>query len=337
MSTHAHSSRHTVGFIILVVLAALLLLLVMRFVTPLRDEKHPTFVPSLPTTSSTMPTLPDPNDGKPANPSVQPSEPSDLPVVTSPVRSRPAGMICDELNYICINSPKENALIGNPFTITGSVAASGKTIRWNVEDGKNNFVIPPSLKRVTTNEGANNTTDFSLTVPWVMNPASPAGWLNVYYEEDRANNEVYTHELTIPVRFGSVGKVERKLYMLPANAQGSDCSEVVATTYALPDSRLPVEAALRALLFHPPGLALGADPASLPKTAIPQNTQLISLSVANGVAKVVFSKELENYGGGSCNVTAIRAQIEQTLKQFSSIRQVEISVEGKTAAESLQP
>jgi spore germination protein GerM len=73
------------------------------------------------------------------------------------------------------------------------------------------------------------------------------------------------------------------------------------------------------------------------RSAIPERTELVSLSVSGGLAKVVFSPELENYGGGSCNVGAIRAQIEQTLKQFSSVDRVEISVVGKSAAETLQP
>jgi spore germination protein GerM len=40
--------------------------------------------------------------------------------------------------------------------------------------------------------------------------------------------------------------------------------------------------------------------------------------------------------GGSCRVTAIRAQITQTLEQFSTIKNVIISVNG-SVDEALQP
>ena len=48
-----------------------------------------------------------------------------------------------------------------------------------------------------------------------------------------------------------------------------------------------------------------------------------------------FNNEL-NKAAGSCLVSAIRAQIENTLLQFEGINNVVISVEGKTE-EILQP
>lgn len=117
---------------------------------------------------------------------------------------------------------------------------------------------------------------------------------------------------------------------------GTNCSEVTQTTETIAPTNLPVEATLRKLLAKDPAVI---DQQAQPGygTYIPKGTRLISLKVSGGTATAVFSSELENYGGGSCNVEAIRAEIEQTLKQFSSVHQVVISVEGKTPEESLQP
>ena len=66
------------------------------------------------------------------------------------------------------------------------------------------------------------------------------------------------------------------------------------------------------------------------------NAKILGLSIEDGVARVDFSKELEEGVAGSCKVESIRAQIEETLKQFDNIDSVVISVEGKTEG-ILQP
>jgi spore germination protein GerM len=60
------------------------------------------------------------------------------------------------------------------------------------------------------------------------------------------------------------------------------------------------------------------------------------LVIENNVAKVDFDEQLEYQVGGSCRVAAIRAQITQTLKQFSSVKNVIISINGRTE-DILQP
>lgn len=71
-------------------------------------------------------------------------------------------------------------------------------------------------------------------------------------------------------------------------------------------------------------------------TSINSNVDVHYLSVANGKAQVDFSDSIEKAVGGSCRVAAIRTQIEETLKQFPSITDVVISVDGRTA-DVLQP
>jgi len=70
-------------------------------------------------------------------------------------------------------------------------------------------------------------------------------------------------------------------------------------------------------------------------TSIPEDTRLLSLRIEDGIAYADFSGEM-NRIGGSCRVTSIRTQIEETLKQFPAVSDVVISVEGN-AEEALQP
>ncbi len=63
--------------------------------------------------------------------------------------------------------------------------------------------------------------------------------------------------------------------------------------------------------------------------------KLKSLKILSGTAYVNFSEELKAYGGGSCKVAAIKAEISETLKQFPRVDGVIISIEGDEHA--LQP
>jgi len=75
-------------------------------------------------------------------------------------------------------------------------------------------------------------------------------------------------------------------------------------------------------------------------SAIPSGTKLNNLwiDIYRGICYVDFSKELQNYKGGSLNAICIRTQIEKTLKQFKVVKKVIITVEGKGEAEGvLQP
>lgn len=71
-------------------------------------------------------------------------------------------------------------------------------------------------------------------------------------------------------------------------------------------------------------------------TSINPSVKLNSISMQAGKARVDFDSQLEQAVGGSCRVTAIRAQIEDTLRQFPTVKEVIISVNGRTK-DILQP
>lgn len=72
-------------------------------------------------------------------------------------------------------------------------------------------------------------------------------------------------------------------------------------------------------------------------SAIPTGTMLKEVKISDGVARANFTAPL-NSAAGSCNVIAIRSQIEQTLLRFPYISSVEICIEGNcNQDEILQP
>ena len=75
-------------------------------------------------------------------------------------------------------------------------------------------------------------------------------------------------------------------------------------------------------------------------TSIPEGVKVNNVRVDKDSKTVFidFSKELQNYGGGSLSVLCIRGQIEETLKQFREIEEVVITVQGKGEEDGiLQP
>lgn len=257
-----------------------------------------------------------------AKPVVEPV-PEPEPEPTTPVRERPTGMICDDRNFICVDDSLENSLLASPFTAAGTGIAFESTINWRLLDGNGGVLEKGFVTADAPDIGQAGTFEIRSFILQV--PKTATGALEVL--EYSAQDGSPTHVVRIPVRLPTAS-MKTKFFMPSGSA--TDCSEVVPVELDVARSALPVETALRTLLAVGPTM-------SSKRSAIPPDTRLVSLKVSNGTATVVLSSELGNYGGGSCNVAAIRAQIESTLKQFSSVRNVIISQEGKTPEESLQP
>jgi hypothetical protein len=71
-------------------------------------------------------------------------------------------------------------------------------------------------------------------------------------------------------------------------------------------------------------------------TSINSGVKIQKLTIANGTAAVDFDEQLEFQVGGSCRVAAIASQIRETLKQFETVKEVIISINGRTE-DILQP
>jgi len=149
---------------------------------------------------------------------------------------------------------------------------------------------------------------------------------------------------------------ETLLASQPVRVLAADDPEVMQVTlyFVLGEQLQPVQrnvprtvavgtAALEELLWGPPPLNLAGF-----ETAIPMPEDVLNyhargsdwgprvtlrmLTIVDGVATADFSRELQAYGGGSLRVMLIRQQIEQTLRQFPTVQEVRIAIEGETEA-----
>jgi spore germination protein GerM len=112
----------------------------------------------------------------------------------------------------------------------------------------------------------------------------------------------------------------------------TECSNVFAVEREIPLTKSVALAAMAELLKGP----TEAEENNGYITNINTGVKVQKLTIENGVARIDFDERLEYQVGGSCKTSAIIAQIKQTLKQFSTVNSVVISINGETEA-ILQP
>jgi hypothetical protein len=115
--------------------------------------------------------------------------------------------------------------------------------------------------------------------------------------------------------------------------------EIVLVERHVPRTTQIASAALHELLWGPaPGEAYATSlpvpgevlVSSARTAAWGSRVRLLKLTITDGVALANFGPELRAYGGGSARVALIRNQIEETLRQFPSVSEVVIAVDGQT-------
>ncbi len=118
---------------------------------------------------------------------------------------------------------------------------------------------------------------------------------------------------------------------------GLKCDAVYPVSRTVPETTAVGRAALTELLKGP----TPAEAAAGVVTAINPGVKLQNLTIISGIAYADFSPALaaevgrrpgaSGPEGGACLVSAIRAQITETLKQFPTVKSVLISINGVSA------
>jgi len=144
----------------------------------------------------------------------------------------------------------------------------------------------------------------------------------------------YDKELRIPVNIKPSGMMIVKAFFNNNNLDPQiSCNKVFAIERQIPKVSAVGSAAIWELLKGPTAQEEGAGFF----TSINNGVKLQSLEITKeGTAIVDFNSQLEYQVGGSCRVSSIRAQISETLKQFSTVKNVVISINGRTE-DILQP
>lgn len=228
---------------------------------------------------------------------------------------------------LVVVSPAAGATVTSPLVVSGFGRVFEQQFAWRIRDAAG----------AVTEEGyaMTHAPDVGQFGPYsfeVFLPALSDIHFTLEVLEYSAKDGSETNLVSVPLVLLSTRTLTLKTYF-PNGQQGSyaDCSKVFAVDRPVAETSAVGRAAINELLKGP----TAEERAKGSFTAIPSGAALNSLVIGGRVATADFN-ELLNPPGGSCAVTAIRAQIEQTILQFDSVDSVTIQVNGD-AATALQP
>lgn len=234
-----------------------------------------------------------------------------------------------------VASPKANEEVSSPIKIIGTTNGGG----WNGFEGqvgtvqlldyKGNKVASGILKATT--DWTKPLVSFESTLTFETKITGPMTLL--FSNENPSGMPSKDKKFGLPVKIKSSGETTIvKAFFAKKEVTGSTCSVVFPVDRVVPKTDAVARAALEELFKGP----TAAEKAQGYYSNINPGVKVQSLTIdANGTAKADLSSELETTGG-SCKVTEIRSEINFTLKQFSTVKEVVISINGRTA-DILQP
>jgi len=238
---------------------------------------------------------------------------------------------------IKIISIKSGEEVFSPIEIFGSINGNGWTA-FEAQAGivrlldENNAVIGSAILTITDEDWMKEFNNFKAMLEF-YSPKDQNGKL-VFYNENASGESERNREFILPVRIKKSGETMFvKAYFAKDEITAENCNIVFPVDRTVEKTTAVARAALEELL----GGLTEQEKKSGYSTSINPEVKIQKLSIdEKGVAWVDFSKEIEDQVGGSCRVSVIRSQIIFTLLQFPTVKNVVISVDGRTE-DILQP
>ena len=237
-------------------------------------------------------------------------------------------------DLIKVNNIRPNQIIQSPIIIKGEARGF-----WFFEasfpikllDGEGNL-ISQSIAQAQSDWMTEDFVPFQAEINFNV-PETEKGIL-VLEKDNPSDLAQNADELRIPVRFKqSQETISVEVYF---NNSALDpefsCNKVFPVNRKISKTQAIARAVLEELLKGP----TEKEKTDGFFTTINPGVKIQSLVIEQGLAKVDFDEQLEFQVGGSCRVSAIKAEITQTLKQFPTIKDVLISINGRTE-DILQP
>lgn len=238
---------------------------------------------------------------------------------------------------ITVNLPLAGDTVDNPIHVTGEARVFENVVSWRLRDVEGNILNSGTTEAAAPDMGQFGSFDFYAVVPAPMYPSDPPLLteknitLEVFWASAKDGSD--TDLVSVPLELNRFDTVDIQVYfhnnqMDPAIT----CTAVFPVMRKIIATASPAKAAMIMLLQGPTNL----ETANQYSTIIPFRTWLKDISIsADGVATVDFGGAIAGPMGGSCLVSSISAEIENTLKQFDSVKEVKILIDGE--ADRLQP
>jgi hypothetical protein len=230
---------------------------------------------------------------------------------------------------IIVSQPTNQAEIGLPVIISGEARVFENTFSYRIKDAQGKILMENQAMANAPDAGQYGQFEISINYP---QPGTANGTIEVFEYSAKDGSEI--NKVTIPIVFKQVESITVTVYFSndKKDPEALDCANVYSVDRRISKTQAIAQAALTELLNGP----YPAERQEGYLTNINQGVKIQSLTIENEIAKVDFNKTLDQAVGGSCRVAAIRAQITKTLEQFSTVKQIIISIDGRTE-DILQP
>jgi len=236
----------------------------------------------------------------------------------------------EKSDLIIIETPHPGQVISNPVVVKGKARGN-----WYFEASfparlidANGKVLGTMSIQATGNWMTTEFVPFTATLDFTT-PSTKTGTL-ILQKNNPSGLPENDNELRIPITFTAfdpnAGEKTSIKVFFGNSVQGAECEVVRAVIREVPKVATIGKTAIEELLKGPTFLEQSQGFSS----ALNIDVKVNSLTISDGIARVDFSSNLNKSVAGSCRVLAIRAQIEETLKQFPTVQNVIISMNGKT-------
>ena len=234
-----------------------------------------------------------------------------------------------EKRNIIVTSPYPNEKVKLPLTIKGKARVFENQLNYRLRDLNKNIILEGTAYANSPDIGQFG--DFKIQVTSLPVMRSIALTFEVFDYSAKDGQEIDT--ISIPVAFVLENAIHVNIFFSSKHAKSKqECTTVFPVERLILNTQTPAHKAVEELLQGP----MVVEKNNGYYTNINDGVKIQELTIFDGVAHVDFNKKLEEEVSGSCKVTAIRQQIIETLKQFSTIKEVIISINGRTK-DILQP
>ncbi len=237
-------------------------------------------------------------------------------------------------NPIKITTPEANAEVVSPITITGQARGP-----WFFEASFPIKIIDD--KDIELGQGIAQAQGEWMTEDWVsfsatlsFNPTTSTTGFIVFQKDNPSGLPQNDASFKLPIKFTPIETSTIQVFFSNSQLDTAmlDCQKVYAIDRLITKTESVGTAAITQLLKGPTEPEKNQGYFS----SINSDVTLQSLKIDKGIAYADFDAKLNEAVAGSCRVTNIRSQITQTLKQFPTITDVVISINGESEA-ILQP
>ena len=230
---------------------------------------------------------------------------------------------------IVVFAPRAGDEIDLPVIIEGEARVFENQLNVRIKDEDGTTLTERGVTAQSEDVGLYGPFEIHLSYP---EPKGNKGTIETFDYSAKDGSEI--DKAVIPVLFGETSSTEVQVFFGNENEENElfDCTAVHPVKRRVLETDALARAALEELLKGPDRIEADAGYSSSINTGV----TIQSVVIEDGTVNVDFSSALEDQVGGSCRVTAIRAQITETLKQFSTVDDVVISIDGRTE-DILQP